>query len=345
MQTRLQRGKAFFAFAAAGQKPEEPTRTITGHILDDKGRPIPGAEVWMPISLDEKPETTPHATADGQGRYTLPVPETWNRTPQTLRGGVVWAFARGHRINAASAYAALSGKHESVDLTLGTATDTSFVVIGPDGRPLAGAVVEPLHFKTSRAYDIPPRAMLPTIRAVTDSGGRATLAAVPREGFLTVQVTTKDFGVQELRLQDQATEPAERTIRLRPAGRIEGRVIAARPEWARGLKVYLVTTEQGDIFGGNLGRTAGDAQATSGLDGSFGIPAIAAGRLAIMTRIDEGLPVRPRIPTDLDVAAGRVNHIEIPLERAVRVVGRIRVKGTGDPVAGASISVGYGAPR
>ena len=73
---------------------------------------------------------------------------------------------------------------------------------------------------------------------------------------------------------------------------------------------------------------------TTGPDGSFVIPAIAAGKLAIGTQVDEALPVRPRIPVDLDVPFGQTTRVDIPLEKAVRVRGVIRVKGTGDPVAG-----------
>ena len=92
-------------------------------------------------------------------------------------------------------------------------------------------------------------------------------------------------------------------------------------------------------------KTEGEAIINTGPDGSFVIPAIAAGMLAIGTRVDEALPVRPRFPMASTSAPARRPGSEIPLEKAVRVSGVIRVKGTCDPVAGASISIGYGAPR
>jgi RNA polymerase sigma factor (sigma-70 family) len=334
-----------FALTAAGQKPGEPATEVAGRILDDRGQPIPGAEVWMPITFDEKPEATPHATADAQGRYVLPVPAAWSRLPRHELRGIVWAHASGHQINAANAYAALTGKARSVDLTLGPATDTSFVVFGPDGRVVAGAVVEPFHFKTPRAYDLVPPAMLPAVRAVTDASGRALLSSMPREGFFTVQVTTGSFGSQQLRLNDRATEPARREVRLRPSGRIEGRIVADHPEWARGLRVYASTTDPSQLRAGMNFKAEGLAIVHTGPDGSFVIPAIAAGTLEIGTHVDAGLPVRPRFPLNLDVRSGQTTRADILLEQAVRVAGLIRVKGTSDPVAGASISIGYGAPR
>src|SRR5262249_35924380 len=116
----------FFALAAAGQKPDEPAAQIAGRVLDDRGQPIPGAEVWMPITFAERPEATPHATADAQGRYALPVPESWSRQPPHERSAIIWAHASGHRFGAANATAAVTGKAASVDMTLGPATDTAF---------------------------------------------------------------------------------------------------------------------------------------------------------------------------------------------------------------------------
>jgi RNA polymerase sigma factor (sigma-70 family) len=335
----------FFAITAAGQKADKPVATITGRILDDQGRPIAGAEVWMPITFEETPETTPHATTDNQGRYALPVPEGSSKLPISRRHWIVWAHAPGHRIATARAQDPLLGQKGPVDLTLGSASDTGFRVLGPDGRPVAGAVVEPFHFKTQRAYDILPKAMSPAVRAVTDASGRARLPAIPREGFFTVKVSGEAVGSQQLRLRDQATEPAEREIRLRPVGRIEGRVVANRPELARGITVYMSTTDPSGQGAMGLDRTEGDAVVTTGPDGSFVVPAIAAGKLTVGMRVDQALSVRPRIPVDLDIPLGRTTRVDIPLDKAVRVVGVIRVKGSGDPVPSAEISIGYGASR
>ncbi len=333
------------ALAAAGQKDDKPGPTIAGRILDDQGRPIPGAGVWMQVGFEDSDDASAHTTTDAQGRYVLPVPATWDRTPMHARQGIVWAHASGHRMNTASAYAALSGKAKSVDLVLGPATDTSFVVFGPDGRPVAGAVVEPhLVLTPVNAYMFPPRAMQPAIRAVTDADGRAALPAMPRAGFRAVNVTVGSLGAQKVDFVDRDTEPARREIRLRPAGRVEGRVIADRPEWARGLKVYVTTTENGDPYRLSF-KALGDDIVTTGPDGSFVVPAIAAGKLVVGTQVAEGLPVRPIAPEGLEVRIDQTTRVFIPLVKAVRLRGVIRVQGTGEPIAGASVAVGYGYKR
>ncbi|MHB1558602.1 MAG: sigma-70 family RNA polymerase sigma factor [Isosphaeraceae bacterium] len=338
---------ALAAWAAVGQQQDEPAAaTVAGRVLDEKGQPIAGADVWLPVKFDDPPEITPHATSDAQGRYILALPARWKDQPVPHRNFTLWAYAKDQRLAAATAWKTLTEKKpEPVDITLGPATDTAFRVIGPDGRPAVGATVEPYHFRTPRAYEFLPAALLKVVRASTDASGRAALPALPREGFYTVQVMTGATGVQRLRLRDLAAEPAEREIRLRPAGRIEGQVVADRPEWAKGMEVYLITSDPGDPSGMGLDRTAGYAQVTTGPDGTFVVPAIAGGRLWIMAGVDNALPVRPRLPQNLDIPAGQSTRVEIPLVPAVKVAGVIRVAGSGQPVKGASISVGYGAPR
>ena len=157
--TGLMAGLAIAVFALAGsdKKPQEPVKAITGTVRDATGKPIAGAEVWLPVTMSYIDEDTSHAVTDAQGRYTLKVPDSWEaHTPAPARVDRL-GFAPGHQIATASAHEALSGKTQSVDMTLGPATDTSFMVLGPDGRPVAGAIVEPFHFKTPMAYNFPPR--------------------------------------------------------------------------------------------------------------------------------------------------------------------------------------------
>ena len=101
--------------------------------------------------------------------------------------------------------------------------------------------------------------MLPTIAGVTNAQGRVRLPAMERKGFGKVAVVTEAFGRQLLRLTDKADEPAERTIRLRPVGRVEGRIFASRPELARGVELYFSTEEES----GNQGTGWPRARPTS----------------------------------------------------------------------------------
>jgi RNA polymerase sigma factor (sigma-70 family) len=343
-----------FALAPADEQPDKSAKTIIGRILDDQGRPISGAAVWMPVWFESKADKTSHATADRQGNYALTVHDAWARSSLHERQPVVWAYAPGHRIASANASLALSGKPKSVDLTLGPATDTSFIVFGPDGRPAAGAVVEPYQILAPYAYVPPPAAMLPSIRSVADETGRASLPTIAREGFTSVKVTTSSLGEQQLSLRGHASEPARREVRLRPAGRIEGHIVAARPEWTRGVKIYLSTLSpsdpsvqvstltQPDPFGHAADKTEGVAEVVTGDDGTFIVPAIAEGKLILYARVDQALPVRQRPIGDVVIRSNQTTKLAIFLQKSVRVWGAIRVTGSHEPVVGASVSIAYG---
>ena len=315
----------FFANSAAGQKLDKPT-TIVGRIVDDQRRPVAGADVWMPL-----PDGTPHATSDAQGSYVLMLPATWVHVPENQGQWIVWAHARNRRIALANAWAALFDKPGSVNLTLAPATDTSFVVLGPDGRPLANAVVEPHLIRApNNCYLTPPTDMQQAIRTTTDGTGRALLPAIAWEGFGSVRITAASLGSQAISLlapvgalppvgsngrtpraeSNSLTERVHRELRLRPAGRIEGRIEADRPEWTRGVKIYVSTTDTAGLEGGL-------AEVSSGDDGHFVVPAIAAGKLKVFLRLDPSSPVRPRPVTDVEIRGNETTNFVISLEKKV----------------------------
>jgi hypothetical protein len=257
----------------------------------------------------------------------------------------LWAYEPSYSLGAANAFRAiLKGDSSEVVVELGPSTDTSFVVLDPDGRPLPGAVVEPYHFKTPVAGEIVPEELMPHFRTLTDAEGRVRLPALPREGLYTVRITAKGLGIQQQRV-DQPEGPAERTIRLQPVGRIEGRFIADRPEKAFGIPLALTT----EGFSGNQKvppwPIEGFAIVVSDIEGRFVVPAIAPGTLRIDTMVDETLEVRPRLPEYVSVEAGQTATLELPMVRTVPVRGSIRVQGSGKPVPLADISVRYGVGR
>ena len=103
--------------------------------------------------------------------------------------------------------------------------------------------------------------------------------------------------------------------------------------------------ETRDPAGPGPEHTSGGAEVVTAEDGTFTIPAIATGRLEVGVQSSESLAVRPKLPEEMAVLSGGLNRLEIPLVAAVRVRGKIQVKGEGKPVPAASISVSYGSGR
>jgi len=248
----------------------------------------------------------------------------------------VWCYAPRHRIATAPAYKALTqDASEPNTIKLMPETNTAFVVVDPNGNPVAGAKVEPWQFLAG-GYDIIPEPLRTMIGSVTDGQGRAALPAMGRDGFFAVRIVADGFGIQQQRLRDSDSEPAERKIALRETGSISGRLISDDPTAIRNVGIYCY---QGD-FGSQY--TAGMAQTDTGDDGRFSVAEFAEGPLTLSVSTDKSLPVRPRIPEKLQVFAGKSTEVDVPLEPAVRVRGLVRTKEGHAPVAGASVNVRYG---
>jgi hypothetical protein len=134
--------------------------------------------------------------------------------------------------------------------------------------------------------------------------------------------------------------PPENTIRLRPAGRIEGQVTADKPEWARGVRLTFQTRSR------ELWSTEGYAAVESDEQGRFAVPAIAAGVLSPLdVLVDEKLPVRPRPPQFIQLEVGRTTEVPVPMLPLVPVRGSVRAKDTGEPIPGAGIHIQFQVGR
>ncbi|KKK63965.1 hypothetical protein LCGC14_2988980, partial [marine sediment metagenome] len=165
------------------------------------------------------------ATTADTGEFTLRVPAAWAEPGPFAPSWTVWCYVENRRIAAASAYKQLQRQSDSpIEIVLKPSTDTGFEVKNVEGVPIAGARVEPMHFLVG-SYDIIPERLRDLIAKETNDAGRMLFPEMGRDGFSSVQVTADGFGVQTLRLRDSAKEPAIRTITLRPAGRLEGRLV------------------------------------------------------------------------------------------------------------------------
>ena len=258
---------------------------------------------------------------------------------------IVWAYAPGHQLATANGWKGLYREAQSVDLTLGPLTDTEFLVLGPDGKPVAGATVEPREVLTpvGLTYNPAPKFIVPFLQAVTGvDGTRAQRSRRLRyEGFRSVQITTPSLGIHRYqRLPDPPRAP-QREIHLRSTGKIFGRIVADQPEWTRGVKVSITTTGSPVQL-----DTKGIAEVVSRADGLFLIPAIAGGHAQFQVAVEPGRPVLPRIP-DVEIQPDAETRVAIRLEPHRPVRGSIRDSRpeTGHPVAGAEILIGHGTPK
>ncbi len=328
-----------------------PAKMVHGIVVDDKGTPVAGADVWMMPAWDPaNPRRPTHTTSNAAGRFVVPVPPFSERDLQ--RGwpyplGALRAYASGYQLATANGGDQILGRDQSnVVIRLAAAAHTPFVVLGPDGKPLAGAFVEP-NYAITVGGDLPTE-ILSRVAARTDADGRAVLTALPRDALNSIRVVTKDFGIQTEQLMGIGALPASQPIRLRRAGKVVGRVTAVKPEWTRGVRITMTT---GALYsrsrdGDAMSTTLGFADVESDAQGRFDAPIIATGQLSLDAHVEDDLPVLPRIPDLMKdrvyVRSSETTEIEIPLEDAVAVHGSVRAKDTGKPIAKSAIDVDYG---
>ena len=329
-----------------GATRETDAKIFRGTVLDQSGNSVADADVWL--SMYWRPDRgrpgarVQHVKSDSRGQFTLKIPSAWVARQVADSPVTIWAYSPGYQlgIKHAKPVTTFSFGEDASNLAirLKPATDLSFTVLDPTGQPLAGALVQPLYV----TLEPTPKEVLRRIEARTDATGRATFPAVGRQELSELRISAEGFGIQMQRYSDpEYPLPAENTIRLRPVGRIEGQLIADKPEWARGVRLTLVTEKL-------VGRappwlTEGFAEIESDEQGRFVVPRIAGGRLGFRSvAVDEQHAVGLQLPQFVDLEADVTNVLQIPVIPLVPVQGTVRVKDSGVPVSDARVYISPG---
>ncbi len=319
-----------------------PTRSVTGTVVDQKGQPVKEGRVWLPVHWLSPFETlATSARFENSNPFVLTFPQAWLAAEKFGRMSTVWVYSPGHAIGTGSAYAQLygDGAEKLVPVELPAAGKLTFVVLLPDGKPAVGARVMPWHLKTGRGGEIVPSDLAVLVAGTTDASGRTALPAMTRDAVRTIDVKLAGFGTQRFRCERNTNDPDEQTLQLRGAGRIEGQIATNQLELTRDM---FVSVETDNRQFRNMPQAEGVAIVKVDAAGKFVIPEIASGTLRATARIDERLPVRPRMPGGLTLSQGETKQVRIPLEMTVRVHGVVRAKDTQKPLRGVLVSVNNG---
>ena len=319
--------------------PEEPavvpTELTLGPVLDPNGAPVCGARVWLPVHW--APDLHALGPDLPEGPISMASPGKWVVDVQEDRRlWRNWDFSARTSLlgeNPFAPYLARNGQvvtappeayQDSVSIT----EETAAGIVRKTG---SGFRVETIHH---------------LLIAETDEAGLARFPLVP-EGESPRQVFVEadglgrqefrlDRGLRRGRLQEKRTDG---DLRLRPAGRVEGRLAAEPPEAARGLYVFLQT--ECDRMSGN--RQRGTAHAVTDEEGRFVVEHMMGGELAVETAPlrDDSLCVR--VPENLQVRQDQTTELTLNAVPGILIQGTVIDHVTRKPVPGCGLAITYGS--
>jgi hypothetical protein len=308
-------------------------------VVNAEGRPAAGIEVLL-SGLGRATWGRPvlaRVRSDRDGRFRIEAPaETDPRRAHFLLA--LWAYNPEAGLAGQSFSPSALPAAGSVQLKLGGPAHTAVRVLGPDGKPVAGARVAPASVRVvggirPRSTLPPPDSLADKLSATTDADGQGQIQGCRAEDIEAVLVEAAGFGLQGSELGPVAG--GAQTITLKPTGRLTGRVQTDDPSTARGLEVIALTRSRASAGP----QVTGEGRTTTDAEGRFEFPALAAGELAVNVRPAESIKLRPKLPSDVTIEPGKTTEVTIPMEGPPRertVAGRVVDRG-GRPVADATV--------
>ncbi len=314
--------------------PLAPGSRFEGRVLDDQGRPLPGAAVELGLAQgDDAAET---GKSDDRGQVALgPVPAGRYE---------VWARLAGHAMARAAEIELKTDAVARLDLKLSRAAKITGSVADEAGRPLAGVLVTaapesaaaqdlavlpgklPL---AAEAANLPPHALTPAAQlrsAASDAAGRFTIADLPPGRFQLSASAESRLGVRKTALKLEPGLALEvGKLSLRGGVPLRGRLIDESGAPLRGARIDV---RQTDVAGG------GEFTGVSGDDGRFVVylPAgqfdLVAASIGRAPAQRSGLVVQPQQPPE---------PLELKLERADAVLEGVVRDPHGRPAARARV--------
>jgi RNA polymerase sigma factor (sigma-70 family) len=343
-----------------GEQAKAEETTISGRVVDGKGKAVPGAAVAVfaqspwPYSAKElahlkNPPTRElrftypaemflaQGTADDQGRYRLKFSQkAFKKASWTGQWVTVVGVAKGYAVGWDGAE--LKGASGEIELRLTPEEAIHGRLIDLQGQPAVGVAVHLVHtakeaggkfsgLKFLRAMDAAPYWPAPV---KTDARGHFTLRGVDKTMFLTALVRDDRFALHDLQFAPSRKD--EIVLPLAPARIIEGRVIKEdNRQPVAGLKVSVVAYPPGGVHNMFL-------EVRTDKDGRFRVNHYAADRFDVRTEDLEGQPYFAINFINVDwPRGGKIKHqIEVVLPHGVLQSGKV-VDGSGKPVAGAQV--------
>ena len=297
---------------------------ITGRVVDADGRPIASAQVWLtgPAPGDERARIVAEASTDGEGAFALlPAEPAAFTEPSWLN---VLALAEGRALGTRNCAEAMETGLPLV-VVCGALTRTTGRIVDTDGGGVAARIV-PRRLQRSGPWEgarslvwLPPE-LGDRLAVGTTATGHFTITYRPDDCSMSLTARSETYGDVALGGQADCGElvlppPAKLVVRL---------LCPERPQAVAGVRVRA----SGGDPRGRCMEAAGAV--TDGL-GVAALPPLQPGPVHITPQFScEAL--WQTVPVRLDLQSGENPELQIPLQRAHLVSGRVTDDVTGRPV-------------
>lgn len=331
-------------FQEPAEAPKAKGRTIMGRTVDSAQKPIPDANIQLTVYSigPDRSNRTLRAKSDREGRFTLEIPRDALDAESDNQYIHAFVDAPGRSIAAISLRSRIWMNDDSpLVVELESVEPSTWIVVDPAGKPIAGAIIEPYMFHDLHYYYIPDE-IAKRLGGKTDDRGEFVLSEISRKALQGIRVGTNTYGIQQFSaVANAGAFFTKRTLRLNPAGRLIGGITGEKPEWTRNVKLTFTTNQREKLVGYD-GSAAGYAEVESDDRGRFVIPALASGALTIKCEHNDRIPAWIRLPSNLVVAPDAETKIDLVYHRGAPIRGRVLAKDSQKPVKGAKVRIEHG---
>ncbi len=305
-----------------------PAGPLTGQVVDENGRPLPGVKVMVTGGTEDSVLTS--VLTDADGRFSF---------DGQLRNalGIVVGVKEGRCLDWDGSFQTSAAESK---LRLGATAVIEGVIVNDAGNPVAAACVRAsLHVESPKARGIDYKSAGGTLTVKTDEQGRFRLANLPAAALVQFDMSAPGFA------WSHATGPfvpGQKGLRfvLPPEGRLAGVVVekaTGRP--LTGLNLSIVGSGNGETDFGEAKTDAEGRFSAAGLaEGSYEIkivgPAVpepvVVGNTAFIAR---GLPEWTILQPKIRVEAGTAAQITAEAVRGGTAELELTDRATGKPIA------------
>jgi tetratricopeptide (TPR) repeat protein len=315
-----------------------PVDDVTGVVVDQDENPLGGALVMWVHPTDSEKDVS--SRTDAQGRFTVSSADMKSANAQLV--ALKKRYAVGVHRSQAQPFSTEADPDYShrIRIQLRSADAPEILLMDPEGKPIAGAVLIPRYMGTGNQYvyrtDGLPRELAPQ----TGADGRARLNGLSDVIGGAFQIDTPEHGRQTF-----AYVPSEGytpdIVELATVGSLSGRIDCEQRDALAGWTISLAAANpgtgakvQGKVLATGVGTTV------SAADGTFQLPVLATGSYSISAVNPNAMQYHVTWGQTVTINTGETTDVAISLKKGRRAFGRVVERKTERPVVGVELHFG-----